>query len=150
MTDRREIGPGERISRQRERYTRMVSIGCGVFGGVLGGVIGAAVAKGHATTNGWFDPTKLTLSAPVAILLALGFIIGLVGLPLYMFGQVDELKVRRNLEAMTAGLFAVLGGYPAWQLLAAGGLLPQPSPIGIFSLGYVGMIAAFVIGKLRG
>lgn len=149
MVDRRELGPGEQAARRRTRYKLIVMAGCGLFGGVLGGVIGVAVGEGHATTNGWFDPAKLVLSPPVAVLLALGFVIGLVGIPLYLFGQVDELKVRRNLEAMTAGLFAVLGGYPAWQLLAAGDLLPQPHAFGVFLLGYFGMIAALLIGKLR-
>ncbi|MGJ3647218.1 hypothetical protein ACLB0R_01920 [Sphingomonas sp. GlSt437] len=149
MTDARQLGPGELAARKRARYRLIVLTGCGLFGGVLGAFIGAAVAEGHATTNGWFDPAKLVLSPIAATVLALGFVIGLVGLPVYFFGQVDELKVRRNLQSMTGGLLAVLGGYPAWQLLAAGRLVPQPSAFGIWLIGYFSMVAMYLVFKVR-
>lgn len=52
--------------------------------------------------------------------------------------------------SMTGGCLAVLGLYPAWQMLAAGGLAPQPSALGIFAICYAVTIGTFVVLQIRG
>lgn len=141
-------GPGELRLRARTRNRNLFLAGCVVLGMVLGGVLGFFdEGDGPAML---LDPTRLSVPPVVAVLLAVGFLAGLVALPLYMFRKVDELKIRQNMLAMVAGCFAVIGGYPAWQLLAAGGLTGQPSAVGVFLLGYGFTTATFVVLKLRG
>ena len=146
MTERRELGPGERANRARVRFKWIMLIVAGAVGGVLGGIVGGA-DHGHLTG---FDPARIVLDPTLAVFVAIGFAAAMGGLPLYLFTQVDEMKVQRNLKGMTGGLIAVLGGYPAWQMLAAGGLVPQPTAFDIFAIGYVAMLATFVTLKLRG
>lgn len=138
-----QLGPGERATLARRRYKQRLYIALLIFGGVVGGA------------TGWLDQSRggglaaLSLPPVAAGLLALAMIIGMVIVPLYMFSQVDELAVRRNLRAMAAGWLAVMGGFPAWFLLAAGGLAPTPSAIGLFLLAYGVTLVTFLILKLR-
>jgi hypothetical protein len=146
MAERRELGPGELAMRARTRLKWAMLIVAWLIGGVLGGIVGGS-DRNHLTG---FDPARIVLNPALSIVLAIGFLGAMAGLPLYMFGQVDEMKVQRNLRSMTGGLLAVLGGYPAWQMLAAGGLVPQPSGFDVFVIGYVAMLVSFVVQKLRG
>lgn len=145
MTDR-PPGPGELAARKRDRFLATVLAGCAVVGGALGGVLGVYDTRGSA----FVDPGRLTLPPAVAVALAVGLACALIAVPLYMFTKVDEMKVRRNLRSMTGGCLAVLGLYPAWQMLAAGRLMPQPSALGIFAICYVATIGTFAILQLRG
>jgi hypothetical protein len=140
-----DLGPGERAGRARRRFMLMLVIGGGALGGILGGVIG-----GSSAGKGGFDPTHLTLNPVVAVLMAAGCLVALIGLPLYLFAKVDEMKAKRNLKAMTAGCLGVLGGYPAWQMLAAGGFVPQPSALGMFVIAYGVMALVSLFLRFRG
>ncbi|HEX4692996.1 hypothetical protein [Sphingomonas sp.] len=140
-----DLGPGERAGRARRRFMLMLIIGGGALGGILGGVIG-----GSSAGKGGFDPAHLTLNPAAAVLMAAGCLIALVALPLYMFVKVDEMKAKRNMKAMTAGCLAVIGGYPAWQMLAAGGFVPQPSALGMFVIAYGIMALVSLFLRFRG
>lgn len=140
-----DLGPGERAGLARRRFMLMLIVGGGTLGGILGGVIGASNAG-----KGAFDPAHLTLGPVVAVLMALGCLIALVGLPLYMFAQVDEMKAKRNMKAMTAGCLGVIGGYPALQMLAAGGFVPQPSALGMFVIAYGVLAITSLFLRFRG
>jgi hypothetical protein len=146
MADR-ELGPGERALKAQARFRLFLLIGCTLLGGVLGGILG--IADAGPGKNLFTDYAHLSLSPVMAVLLAIGFLIGLVGLPLYLFSKVDELKVLRNMQSMVGGWFAVIGGFPAWQLLSAGGLAPPPSAIGLFLLAYGFTLVTFVVLKFR-
>jgi len=142
----KQLGPGERLAR-RNRWRMYLLIGaCGVLGGVLGTAM-SAFDTGNATG---FSPAAIRMAPLPALLLAIGFVIALIAVPLYGFTIIDEVKVRLNLQAMTASCLAVTGGYPAWQSLAAGGWVPQPSGLGVFLLAYVTMGVAGIALKLRG
>lgn len=141
-------GPGERRLRQRRRNHFGYLALCLALGGVLGGVMGAFDSGPNHSVL--IDFTRLALPPAIAVVIAIAFILSLVVLPLYMFRKIDELKVLQNMQALSGGAFAVLGGYPAWQLLAAGGLAPQPSAWGVFLLGYGFMLVSFVALRLRG
>ena len=118
-----------------------------MFGGLLGGILGVAdQGPGKSLFSDW---DKLSISPVMAILLTIGVLIALVGLPVYMFRKIDELKVLRNMQSMVGGWFAVIGGFPAWQLLAAGGLAPPPTAIGLFLLAYGFTLLTFVLLKFR-
>lgn len=145
MIDDRTSGTGEAVTRARLRYRTKFLLACFVFGTAIGGVIGWQAAS----SDTGLDIGRLTLTPIVAVLLAIALLVGLVAVPAFMFRKVDELKVRQNLQAMAAGWFALIGGYPAWQMLAAGGLVPQPSAVGLFLLGYAVTLAAFIIVKLK-
>lgn len=146
-TPGRAPGPGEQRLRAQTRNRNLFLAGCVVAGMVLGGVLG--IFDEGPNPGLLIDPARMVVPPVVGALLAVGFLIGLVALPLYMFRKVDELKVQQNMQAMAAGSFAVIGGYPAWQMLAAGGLAQQPSAFGIFLLGYGITTATFVALKLR-
>lgn len=146
MAERREMGPGERADRARTRTKWAMLVGSLVFGGILGGLVGGA----DQGNGGLFShPERLILSPALSITLAIGFVIGFVGLPVYFYGKVDELKVRINLQGMAGGCLTVLGGYPAWQMLAAGGFMPQPTALGIFALCYFGMLVVYLAARYR-
>lgn len=143
----RDLGPGERALKAQARYRAIILLGSLLLGGVLGGVLGLAdVGPGK---NLFTDFAHLSLNPVTAVLLAIGFLIGLVALPLYMFRKVDELKVLRNMQSMVGGWFAVIGGFPAWQLLSAGGLAPPPSAVGVFLLAYGFTLVTFIVLKFR-
>ena len=150
MTDRAmgpEMGPGERATLARQRYKRRFFAGMVVFGLIIGGLAGGLDRQpGKVGADGLLT---MSLHPGVAVALALAMVIAMVALPIYMFGKIDELAVRRNLRGMAAGWLAVMGGYPAWFLLAAGGLAPAPTAIGIFLIAYGVTLVTFVILKWR-
>lgn len=152
MTERnadRELGPGERATLARQRYQRNFLIGCMLFGGLIGG----AIAIGSEYSGGLFEGLSrgaIVLHPVVAIILAIGMAIGLVVVPAYSFRTIDEVKIKRNHWSMTAGWFTVIGGYPAWAMLAAGGLAPPPSALILFAAVYVVTMIAYAIQWLRG
>lgn len=141
-----QLGPGERIARRNRWRMYAFIVACGVLGGVLGGAL-SALDTGNADA---FSPAAIRLAPLPALLLAIGFLIALIAVPLYAFTIIDEVKVRLNLQAMTAACLAVTGGYPAWQSLAAGGWVPQPSAWGVFLLAYATMAIVGIALKLRG
>lgn len=143
----RELGPGERIARRNRRRMIYFLIGAVLLGGVLGG--SAAVFHAHSPGD-MHDISNWRVPPFAAVLLAIGFFIALVGVPLWGFRLVDEVKVRRNLQVLAGSSLAVLGGYPAWQALAAGGLLPQPSALGVFLINYAMLIILGIAFKIRG
>jgi len=145
---KRELGPGERATLARERFQRNFLIGCML----LGGGVGIALAISTEYSGGLIEGLAhgaITLHPVVAIVLALGMLIGLVALPVYGFRTIDEVKVMRNLWSMSVGWFVVIGGYPAWAMLAAGGLVPQPHALGLFLLAYGVTMVAYLIAKWR-
>lgn len=142
-----QLGPGERIARRNRRRMYYFLSGCVVFGAVLGGAIKAFELSERA---GLHDITALRLPPLVAVLLAIGFLAALIGIPVYSFRLIDEVKVQNNLKAMSGACLAVVGGYPAWQALAAGGLVPQPSALGVFLIAYLAMAVLGIAFKIRG
>lgn len=142
----RELGPGERANLARRRYKQRFYIALFVFGGLVGGLVGGL---SQSRDKGLAGLDTLSLPPVAAIMLASAMVIGLVAIPIYMFGKVDELAVRRNLRGMAAGWLAVIGGYPAWYLLAAGGLAPAPNALGLFMLAYGVTLVTFIILKMR-
>ncbi|MBX9732137.1 MAG: hypothetical protein K2X59_12475 [Sphingomonas sp.] len=146
---KREMGPGELAMQARKRYQRRLYIGLIIFAAVIGSMIGAFDRHPHEGGPSLSHITGLQLSPAIAIIGAIGLMIGLVGLPLYMFRTIDELAARRNLRGLAAGSMAVLGGYPAWFVLSAGGLAPEPTALGLFLLGYGVSLVTFIILKWR-
>ncbi|MFM9828000.1 MAG: hypothetical protein ACKVOB_04530 [Sphingomonas sp.] len=143
----RKMGPGELAALKRQRFMRWFIFGTGAFGAVLGGVIGGFVGK--AGLPFLFDVKLLSLPPALSMLLAIGFVIGFIVLPIYAFRAVDEMKAQRNLRGMSSACLAVLGGYPAWQMLAAGGYLPQPTGLGVFAPCYFALLVVLVVLKYR-
>lgn len=137
----RQPGPGEQAFRARARNKLRVKIALLVFGGAVGGLIGGFNQNAGIGGVGGF--ANLSLPPWFAAISAALILTGMVALPLYMFGKIDELQVRRNLRGMSAGWFAIMGGYPAWFVLAAGGLAPWPTALGLFALVYVVTLVTF-------
>ncbi len=152
MTERnadRELGPGERATLARQRFQRNFLIGCMLFGGVIGG----ALAVGTEYSGGLIEGLSrgaIVLPPVVAIMLAIALLIGLVAVPVYSFRTINEVKVKRNLWSMAAGWFVVIGGYPVWAMLAAGGLVAQPNALILFAATYAVTMIAYAIQWLRG
>ena len=147
MTER-EMGPGERAMRKRQRLQRNFLIGCALFGAVIGGMLASGTAYQGGLIEG-LSRGAITVHPMLAITLAIGLLIGLVALPIYGFLKIDEVKVKRNLWSMAAGWFVVIGGYPAWAMLAAGGLMPQPTALPLFAATYAATLIAFTVQWLR-
>lgn len=143
----REMGPGELATQARRRYKQRVFAAILVFGGLTGGLMGALDQTEGSV--GLTSFARLSLPPVAAVLLAIVALFGLVVLPLYMFRKIDEHAVRRNLRGMAAGWLAVMGGFPVWFLLAAGGLAPAPTAIGLFLLAYGVTLVTFIILKWR-
>lgn len=142
------IGPGEARTRQRRR--RMIAY----YG--FSGIVGASLGFGLATVEegeGNFirgDLASLSLDPLAAVIVAIGFVIGLIAIPLWGYTKIDEHQLKQNLISMSAGCMAVIAGYPIWAVLAMGGFLPLPSAIGVFLLAFATMGVAFGVLKLRG
>lgn len=147
MAERREPGPGEKALRAKGRARAWILAGCLALGMVIGVALGLA-DKGPGK-NLLTDFSQLSLSPMAAVPLAIVVAAALVALPLWLFTQVDELKVLRNMQAMVGGWFAVIGGYPAWLLLSAGGLASPPNAMGLFLLAYGVSLLVFLVLKFR-
>lgn len=142
-----QLGPGERIARRNRRRMYYFLGACTL----LGAVLGLAVKFFELSDSvGASNLAALRLPPIAALLLAAAFIAALVGIPIYSFRMIDEVKVQQNLRAMSGACLAVVGGYPAWQALAAGGLLPQPSAVGVFLIAYLAMAVLGIAFKIRG
>lgn len=141
-------GPGEARSRQRRK--RMT-----IYYGVsiaLGFALGFGLANVEQGDGNFVlgDIESLTLDPAVAVVVALGFLIGLLVLPAWGYTQIDEHQARTNLIGMAAGCQVTIAGYPLWAALAMGGLAPMPTAFGVFLLAFLGMAATFGVLKLRG
>ncbi|QIG53003.1 hypothetical protein G6N82_01460 [Altererythrobacter sp. BO-6] len=147
-TSEKDIGPGEARTRQRRR--RMFAY----YG--VSGIVGASLGFGLAMVEqgeGNFirgDLASLSLDPLAAVIVAIGFAIGLFAIPLWGYTQIDEHQLKQNLIGMAGGCMAVIAGYPIWAVLAMGGFLPLPSAIGVFLLAFATMALTFGVLKLRG
>lgn len=142
----KELGPGERATRQRTRAMIMMLAGCMALGGVIGAVLGGVVPSGAV----FIAPETVSLPPVLAMALAFVFVVVLIAVPAYLFRKIDEMQAQRNLISMAAGWLAVIGGYPAWQMLAAGGLVAQPSAPGVFLLAYGTTAISYIVIRIRG
>jgi amino acid transporter len=142
-----DLSPGEARTRQRQRR-QIIFIGvAAIIGGVIGFLTGFFdQGDGNLFSNQW---DKLSLDPAIAILLAGLLLFGFGFLPLYGFRTVDEMKREQNLIAYTGGLIAVLTGFPIWAVLHAGGMGNAPHPFGVWALGFVGMIFAYLYVRWR-
>ena len=149
MTDRQpETNPGE--ARTRARRNRRIAYLA--FAGVIGGALGAILSSVEGGEGHFFSGNIEDLTLPVwaAIALAAAFLFAFVALPLWGFTQIDDYQTRQNLIGYAGGCIAAIGGYPAWAMLAMGGLVPFPSAFGIFAIAFIGMMLTFLAVKLRG
>lgn len=143
-----QLGPGERAIRARQRLQRNFLIGCGLFGGLIG--VGAVIARrGNVSLSQAVMSGTVALDPGVAVFLAIAMLIGLVALPILGFRMVDEVKARQSLWAMAVGWMTLMAGYPAWVLLAVGGLLPKPDAMILFVGVYLTTMFAALILWLR-
>ncbi|MFZ9396088.1 MAG: hypothetical protein ACO25F_08530 [Erythrobacter sp.] len=141
-------GPGEARTRQRSRRMTIFYSASAVLGFALGfGLANVEQGEGNFLTG---DIAALTLDPAIAVIVALGFFVGLMVLPVWGFTQIDEHQARNNLISMAAGCQIVLAGYPVWAVLAMGGLLPLPGAFGIWLLAFLAMAVTFGVLKLRG
>lgn len=146
MTDTRD-NIGEQNLRKRNRRTlSWIAIGL-IFGLIVGFILGFyEEGEGNFLTG---DIANISLDPAIAILIAIAFIIGLVIYPLYTLKHVDELEVHINANAAAFGGLAMLVGFPVWQVLAVGGLLPDPTAIGLFAIGFVVSMGLYIWFKIR-
>jgi hypothetical protein len=140
-------GPGEARTRQRQRL-QMLYFGAAVMvGGIIGLVTGAFdQGDGSLKSNDW---DKLALDPAVAILLAGLVLFGFAVLPLWGFRTIDEMKREHSLIGFAGGCVAVLAGLPMWAVLHAGGIGSAPHPFGVWLLGFVGMMVAYLYAWWR-
>lgn len=148
MTDETPLpSPGEaRTRRRRRRQWTYFAIAM-----VIGGVLGALVSGNDRGNGDLFlgNYTSLKLDPTLSIALAAGFFVALVPFPLWGFTQIDELQRDQNLIGFTGGFLAMLGCYPMWALLHAGGHSGPPDALGLFAVGFAAMAASFLFAKLR-
>ena len=140
-------GPGEARTRQRNR-TQLLYIG---LAAVIGGVIGFATGffdqgDGNLFGGNWED---LKLPPLLAIGLVVMLVAAFIVLPLYGFRMIDDYKREQNFIAFTGGCVSVLGGFPVWAVLHAGGFVPPPHAFGIFAIAYVSMLLSFLYARWR-
>lgn len=141
------LGPGEARTRQRNRK-QMIYFGvAAIIGGTVGGMTGFFdEGSGNLFAGDW---EALKLPPQLALVIAAGFLAGLLALPLYGFRMIDDYKRERNLIAFTGGCVSVLAGFPVWAVLHAGGFVPPPHAFGVFAIAYVSMIVSFLYARWR-
>lgn len=143
-----EAGPGTARTRARRRkFIRVMALSA-LVGGVLGGTL-AILQPGGEPGFITGDFSGIELSPVAAILLAVGFAAALIGLPLWTALRCDEHELLLNLKAAALSCTAMLGLYPSWELLAAGGLVPAPSAAALFALGFAMLMITYGFMKVR-
>ncbi|MEE4317958.1 hypothetical protein [Erythrobacter dokdonensis] len=142
-----QLGPGEARTRKRQR-NQIIFLG---IAGLIGGVIGFATGFFDQGDGSLFagDWEQLKLPPALALVIVALLIGGLIVLPLWGFRMVDDYKRQHSLIGFTGGCIAVLGGFPIWAALYAGGFVPPPHAFGIFAIAYVAMIASFAFARWR-
>lgn len=150
MTANPDLLPGPGEARSRQRRKRMT-----IYYGVsiaLGFALGFGLANVEQGDGNFIlgDIASLTLDPAVSVVVALGFLIGLLVLPVWGYTQIDEHQMRNNLIGMAAGCQVTIAGYPVWAALAMGGLVPMPTAFGVFVIAFVAMAVTFGVLKLRG
>lgn len=146
MTDAIETNPGEARTRARKRREIITYVFAGCVGGVIGAIVTLADQGDGNLLNG--DWTNLSFDPTIAVILAITLLLALIALPLWVFGLTDELVQKRNLIGYTGGSMAVMGGVPAWAVLHAGGLAPEPTAQGAWALGFSATMIVFAIAWL--
>jgi len=146
MADQATLTGEEKIARRSRRYRNIV-IASGLFGGIIGFSLGFFdLGNGNLLTG---QTEALRLPPAIAVLIAFGFLIGFVIWPLYSLSKIDEHQQRNNMISMSAGWFAMIGAYPIWQSLAAGGFAEQPTAFGVFLVGLAFTIITIIMTRLR-
>jgi hypothetical protein len=138
---------GQIVERQRDRRQWMYIGVASLVGGVIGFFTGF-FDQGDGRLFGG-DFAQLKLPPALAIVVAILVVVGLIILPLSGFRMIDDYKREQNFVGFTGGCIAVLGGYPLWAVLHAGGFVPAPHAFGIFAIAFVSMIVAFLYARWR-
>lgn len=138
-------GPGEARTRQRQKRQIAFVLASAVLGGFIGFFTGFFdQGDGNLFHGDWDD---LSLHPAIALLLVAALLIGLMILPIWGFRMIDDFKREMNLIAFAAGLIAVLSGFPVWAMLYAGGFAPPPHAFGVWAIGFVSMMLAYVYAR---
>lgn len=147
MTEPTDRNPGETNTRRRQM--RMVIYMLSSV--AIGGAIGLVLALSEEGEGSFFsrDFAGLSLDPNLAIAISVALFFAFVIFPVWCFTQIDELLRKQNMVGLAGGCIAVISGYPIWVMLYAGGFAPYPHAFGVFLLSYGGMIASFLLAKLR-
>ncbi len=145
--DRSMLTPGEARTRQRRRRKFVYLAVAGAIGGLMGGLVASNDRGDGNLFSG--DYAELALDPMLAIVLAAGFFFALVLFPLWGFTQIDEVQREQNFIGFTGGCLAMLGGFPMWAMLHAGGHAPPPDAFGLFGVGFAALLLSFLFAKLR-
>jgi hypothetical protein len=146
-SDEQGLGPGEARERQRNRKQYFYIGIAAVIGGAIGFFTGFFdQGDGNLFAGGW---EQLKLPPVLAIVLAVMLVGGFIVLPLSGFRMIDDYKREQNFIAFTGGCIAVLGGFPIWAVLYAGGFTPPPHAFGIYAIAFVSMMASFLYARWR-
>lgn len=142
-----KLGPGEARTRQRQRRQTFYIVLAAVIGGFIGFATGFFDQGEGSLFAGDWDQLKLppALALVLVVLIFGSFIV----LPLWGFRMIDDYKREHNYIGFTGGCIAVLGGYPIWAVLYAGGFTPPPHAFGVFAIAYVSMIVSFLYARWR-
>ena len=133
--------------RQRRRREIITYVTAGLVGGVIGFLVAFADQGDGNLFNGDWD--KLVLDPAMAVGLAIALVLGIIVLPLWAFTVSDELVRERNYIGYTGGCMAFMGLVPAWALLHAGGLAPEPTVPAAWAIGFFATMGTFAIAWFR-
>jgi len=142
-----ELSSGEARTRQRQRKKTQYLLVAGLIGGITG-FFGAFYDQGDGNifSGGW---ETLALPPFVAILLAIGLLLGFLIVPLWGFTQIDDYQREHNFISYTGGLAAVISCFPVWVVLHAGGFVPAPHAFGLWAVGVASMLASYLSIRWR-
>lgn len=139
-----ERRPGERrLGERRRKFWKLVAWGL-LLGLGIGMAMSIVVGFSHAHEQaggewiGWAMWPVLLLSAWAFIRYTVAY-----------FRRIDELDLLDNLWSSLIGLYAVLAGYPIWQVLHQVRQLPEPNAHGMWLIAMASTVAAYGWRKLR-
>ncbi len=141
------LGPGEvRSMTRRRRYFAYV-----VFCGLVGGIAGFATGffdqgDGNLLAGDW---ELLRLPPMQALLIAALMLAGFLALPIISFRMVDDYQREQGLIGYSGGFLSVMGAFPTWAALHAGGFVPAPHAFGLFAIGFVSMGVSYLYARWR-
>ncbi|MEO0590905.1 MAG: hypothetical protein AAFZ11_10140 [Pseudomonadota bacterium] len=141
MNTQTDIGPGEARMKARRRREIITYVFASLLGGGIGIILSVADQGDGSLFLGEWE--EMVLDPTIAVILATTLLLSLIALPLWAFTVTDELVLKRNLIGYTGGSMAVMGGVPAWAVLHAGGLAPEPTAQGAWAIGFFVTMIAF-------
>ena len=141
MTNMNELSGEERLKRRNRR--KWILFGSLFFAGMI---IGFGVSRAEDVMDFSFGgpwPREVALATLAVFVVAIG-----LG-SWFQHKQMDDYEREVGTKAAALAAMVILVGYPIWFLLWKASLVPEPTHIAIFIIGYLALYAGYAFYRFR-